>query len=69
MECSEMLVDGYTKRLANATRERDAFVDFLKRVNVEIPTATEQEAQDEELRRLEAEGVAALQELKELESE
>jgi beclin 1 len=69
IECSEMLVDGYTKRLVNATRERDAFVDFLKKVNAEIPTATEQEAQDEELRGLEAEDAAALEELKELESE
>ncbi|KAA8894740.1 autophagy protein Apg6-domain-containing protein [Sphaerosporella brunnea] len=69
MECSEMLVEGYTKRLVNATRERDAFVDFLKKVNAEIPTAAEQEAQEEELRRLEAEDAAALEELQELERE
>jgi beclin 1 len=69
MECSELLVEGYTKRLNNATRERDAFVDFLKRVNAEIPTVAEQEAQEEELRTLEAEGAAALEELQDLERE
>lgn len=69
VECSELLVEGYGKRLTNATRERDAFVDFLKRVNAEIPTAAEHEAQEEDLRELETEDLAALRELKELEKE
>jgi beclin 1 len=69
MECSELLIEGYTKRLANATKERDSFVDFLKKVNAEVPTAAEQEEQQEELRRLKAEDAAALKELQELEKQ
>ncbi|KAF8245967.1 APG6-domain-containing protein [Wilcoxina mikolae CBS 423.85] len=69
MECSELLVEGYTKRLTNATRERDSFVDFLKQVNADVPTAAEQDAQQEELRRLQAEDAAALKELQELEKQ
>ena len=68
-ECSELLVEGYSKRLVNATRERDAFVDFLKKVKEEVPTAAEQEAQEKELRTLEAEEEAALKELMGLEKE
>ena len=69
MECSELLVEGYAKRLQVVTKERDAFVEFLKRVNAEIPTEAEQEAQQEELRRLEEEDAEALRELEELERE
>ncbi|KAI5846890.1 autophagy protein Apg6-domain-containing protein [Tricharina praecox] len=68
-ECSELLVEGYTKRLQVVTKERDAFVEFLKRVNAEIPTEAEQEAQQEELRRLEEEDAEALQDLEDLERE
>jgi beclin 1 len=68
-ECSELLMEGFSKRLVNATRERDAFVDFLKKVKEEVPTAAEQEAQEKELRALEAEEEAALKELMGLEKE
>jgi len=66
-ECSELLVEGYAKRLQAVTKERDAFVGFLKRVNAEVPTEAEEEAQQEELRRLEEADAEALQALEEQE--
>lgn len=66
-ECTELLVDGLTKRLSNATRERDAYVEFLKKVNAEIPTDSEREAAEKEMRQLKAEEEEALRELQDTE--
>lgn len=41
VECTELLVDGLQRRLEAATRERDAYVGFLKQVNAEVPTEEE----------------------------
>ena len=41
VECTDLLVDGLQKRLAAATRERDAYVDYLRRANTEVPTDDE----------------------------
>ena len=67
LECSELLVEAYTRRLANATRERDSFVEFLKRVNAQVPAAAEQDAREADLHGLEDEDSVALDELHELE--
>ncbi|KAI9767851.1 MAG: autophagy protein 6 [Geoglossum umbratile] len=48
-ECTELLVDGLRKRLGNAARERDAYVEFLKRLNAEVPTEEEREKAEKEL--------------------
>jgi beclin len=83
VECTELLVDGLQKRLEAATRERDAYVGFLKQVQAEIPSQEEiqetkaalKKAQDEEaaaikeLTKLEAEKVAVDDEIAELEKE
>lgn len=66
-ECSELLVEAYTRRLANATRERDSFVEFLKKVNAQVPAAAEQDAREADLRGVEDEDAMALDELEELE--
>lgn len=66
-ECTDLLVDGLTKRLSNATRERDAYVEFLKKVNAEIPTDSEREAAEKEMRELKAEEEEALRELQDTE--
>ncbi|KAI5815475.1 autophagy protein Apg6-domain-containing protein [Pyronema omphalodes] len=68
-ECSELLIEGYTKRLQNAVRERDGFVEFAKQMQSEIPSAEEQAKADAELQRLRAEDAAAMTELKALEDE
>ncbi|KAI5798911.1 autophagy protein Apg6-domain-containing protein [Geopyxis carbonaria] len=69
IECSDLLVEGYTKKLATVTRERDAFVEFLKKTNAAVPSDAEQAAADAEIRELEAEEAAAIAELQQLEAE
>lgn len=39
IECTEMLVDGLQKHLTGNTKERDAYVSFLRCLNTSIPTA------------------------------
>jgi len=68
-ECSEMLTEGLAKRYANVTRERDAYVDYLKRVNAEIPTDAEREAAAKELEELKAQAATELGELEDMEQE
>ncbi|KAI9934639.1 hypothetical protein ASPWEDRAFT_53764 [Aspergillus wentii DTO 134E9] len=68
-ECTEMVVDGLQKRLAGATKERDAYISFLRNLNTSVPTAEELEAAEKSLQEtLEAEE-SAFAELVELEQE
>lgn len=68
-ECTEMLVDGLQKRLVDATKERDAYISFLRNINSSVPSAEEVEAAERSLREtLEAEQ-AAFAELVQLEKE
>ncbi|KAI5786339.1 autophagy protein Apg6-domain-containing protein [Peziza echinospora] len=67
MECTDLLIDGLSKRLGNSTRERDAFVEFLKKVNSEIPTAEETAQAIQELEAIKAEEAIAIESLKEME--
>ncbi|KAK6612523.1 autophagy protein Apg6 [Botrytis cinerea] len=69
VECTEMLVDGLQKRLEAATRERDAYVGFLKQVNAEVPTEEEVKEANDLLAKVQAEEVAAIEELKKIEAE
>lgn len=69
VECTEMLVDGLQKRLEAATRERDAYVGFLKQVNAEVPTEEEVKEANELLAKVRADEVAAIEELKKIEAE
>lgn len=39
VECTEMLVEGLQKHLAGNTKERDAYISFLRNLNSSIPTA------------------------------
>jgi beclin 1 len=68
-ECSDLLTEGLTKRLANVTRERDAYVDHLRRVSAEIPTDAEREAATRELEMLKSQAEAELRELQDMERE
>lgn len=69
VECTDLLVDGLQKRLEAATRERDAYVGFLKQVNANIPTAEEIEDSKRNLKKAQDEEAAAYQELVRLENE
>ncbi|OXV07715.1 hypothetical protein Egran_04520 [Elaphomyces granulatus] len=68
-ECTDMLLEGLQKRLSTATKERDAYISFLKTLNASVPSAEEIEAADQSLKTtLEAE-TAAYEELLILEKE
>lgn len=69
VECTELLVDGLQRRLETATKERDAYVGFLKQVNAEILTEDEVKESTELLAKAKAEEAAAIEELKKLERE
>lgn len=69
VECTELLVDGLQRRLEAATKERDAYVGFLKQVNADVPTEEEVKESQEQLERARKEESAAITELEELEKE
>ncbi|KAL5336711.1 autophagy protein Apg6-domain-containing protein [Aspergillus crustosus] len=68
-ECTDMLVEGLQQRLTEATKERDAYITFLRNLNTSLPTQEETEAAEQSLKdTLEAEE-AAFAELVALEKE
>jgi len=69
VECTEMLVTGLQRRLEAATKERDAYVGFLKQVNGNVPTEEEVKESKEALAKVKADEAAAIEELKKLEKE
>ncbi|KAL1954704.1 hypothetical protein VTO42DRAFT_808 [Malbranchea cinnamomea] len=83
IECTDLLVEGLQQRLAAATKERDAYISFLKNLNASIPSAEEVKAAEanleatlkaeseafEELLALEKEKAAVDKEIAELEEE
>ncbi|KAH2941195.1 hypothetical protein KXW45_001038 [Aspergillus fumigatus] len=69
VECTEMLVDGLQKRLVSATKERDAYISFLRDLNSSAPTAEEIEAAEQSLKETLAAEEAAFEELVALEKE
>lgn len=68
-ECTEMILENLQKRLNNTSRERDAYVKYLKEVNNSIPSAEELAQAEKELAEIKAEEERALNELKEAERE
>lgn len=69
VECTELLVEGLQKRLAGSTKERDAYISFLRNLNGSIPTEEELQAAQKSLdESLEAER-AAFAELQAFEKE
>ncbi|KAF2013299.1 APG6-domain-containing protein [Aaosphaeria arxii CBS 175.79] len=66
VECTELLVDGLQKRLTVATRERDAYVDYLRRANTDVPSAEEIKTAESQLKaakKSEAEAIANLEKM------
>ncbi|KAL2009591.1 hypothetical protein VTN00DRAFT_5398 [Thermoascus crustaceus] len=68
-ECTEMLVEGLQKRLATATKERDAYISFLKNLNASVPTQEDVEAAENSLKATQEAEQAAFEELLALEKE
>jgi beclin 1 len=69
VECTEFLVDRLQHRLEAATKERDAYVGFLKQVKGDIPTEDEIEESKGLLAKAREEEAAAIEELENLEKE
>jgi beclin 1 len=68
-ECTELLVDGLQKRLGVSTRERDAYVDYLRRANTDVPSTEEIKAADSALKVAQKAEASALATLEKLEAE
>ncbi|KAL4802983.1 autophagy protein Apg6-domain-containing protein [Aspergillus unguis] len=49
-ECTDMLVEGLQQRLVDATKERDAYITFLRNLNSSVPTQEEVEAAEKSLK-------------------
>jgi len=69
VECTELLVEGLQKRLASSTRERDAYVDFLKKLNAEVRSPEEVRKAEEQLKATREAEAATFAELVKLEQE
>lgn len=69
VECTELLVEGLQQRLDAATRERDAYVAFLKKQQADVPTADELQVQAAALTQAKQQEADALAELLQLETE
>jgi beclin 1 len=69
VECTELLVDGLQKRLNSTTKERDAYVEFLRQANADIPSEEEVKHAEKELQQAKKREQTSLAELEKLESE
>ncbi|KAJ5463648.1 hypothetical protein N7475_008592 [Penicillium sp. IBT 31633x] len=49
VECTELLVEGLQKRLTGSTKERDAYISFLRNLNGSIPAEEELQAAQKSL--------------------
>jgi beclin 1 len=69
VECTELLIEGLQKRLGVATRERDAYVDYLRRANTDVPSAEEVRAAETALKTARKAEATAITQLENLEAE
>lgn len=69
VECTELLVDGLQKRLGVTTRERDAYVDYLRRANTDVPSTEEVKAAEATLKAAKKAETDAIANLEKLEAE
>lgn len=69
VECTELLIDGLQKRLASSTRERDAYVSFLRQANQDVPSDAEIASANRALKEAREKEEKAFAELESLERE
>ncbi|OQD73815.1 hypothetical protein PENDEC_c013G01664 [Penicillium decumbens] len=67
VECTEMLVEELQKRLTGATKERDAYISFLRSLNASVPSTEELEVAENSLKESLKAEEAAFAELETLE--
>jgi beclin 1 len=68
-ECTDLLVEGLEKRLAATNKEREAYVEFLRRANAEVPSEEEIRDAQRKLGEARERETTALRELESLEAE
>ncbi len=68
-ECTEIVLDGLQKRQAGVIRERDAYVEFLKKAQDDVPTDEERTKIKRDLEDAQQREKTALKELEVLEAE
>lgn len=68
-ECSELALDGLQKRQTGVIRERDAYVEFLKQAQQDVPTDEEKALTRRDLEDAQQREKKALEELEALEAE
>jgi beclin len=68
-ECTDELVERLQKRLGHANKERDAYIEFLRQANADIPSEEEVKQAEKEYQKARKEETAALSELEKLEAE
>lgn len=69
IECTEMLLDGLHKKQAGVSRERNAYVQFLKQAQEDVPTDEEKAKTKADLEDAQRREKQALEELEGLEAE
>jgi beclin 1 len=69
VECTEVLLEELQKKLETTTRERDAYIAFLKEIQANAPTDEELRAREEALRKAQQAEAAAREEIRQLERE
>jgi len=69
VDCADMLVEGFQKRLETVSRERDAYVKHLREVQASQPSKDDIKAQQEATKQAEADKDQAMKELIKLEEE
>jgi beclin 1 len=68
-ECTELVLDGLQKRQTSVVRERDAYVEFLKKAQDDVPTDEEKAMTKQDLEDAQRREREALKELEALEAE
>jgi beclin 1 len=69
VDCTDLLVEGLQKRLNSTNKERDAYVEFLRQANADIPSHDEVKDAQSKLKQAKKREAAAMAELKSLEAE
>ncbi|KFH43847.1 Vacuolar protein sorting-associated protein-like protein [Hapsidospora chrysogenum ATCC 11550] len=69
VDCADMLVEGFQKRLEAVSKERDAYVKYLREIQANQPSKEDVKARQEALKKAERDKEHAMEELKKLEKE
>lgn len=67
VECTDILIDEFQKRLEVVTKERDAYISYLKELQAEEPSDDDVKLQQDALKRAEVDESQAMEELLRLE--